>query len=97
MHTQIGCVHNGAIDCHLMWVHHWLILQLLSNISGATTRDFNPCLEEDGTSGYHKGDIDDSVDGVKENGPEIVRRGHIIGDARDGRKPRGILQRLFGR
>ena len=71
-----------------------LLLELLSNITRTTARDFDPGLGEDGTGRDNEGDVDDGVDGVEEDFLHGVRGRHVVSDTGDGSELRGILERL---
>ena len=71
-----------------------LLLELLSNITGTTARDFDPGLGEDGAGRDDEGDVDDGMDGVEEDFLHGVRGRHVVSDTRNGSELRGILERL---
>ena len=54
--------------------NHLLILELLGNFARARARDLNPGLGEDGTGADNEGNVDDGVDGGKEDGLDGVKR-----------------------
>lgn len=68
--------------------NHLLFLELFGNVPGATSRNFNPGLGEQGTGGQSEGNIDEGVNGVKEGGGQSVGGRHVIGDTSDGAKLR---------
>lgn len=49
-----------------MSTYHLLVLQLLGDVTRTAARDFDPGLGEDGTCAQHEGNVDYSVDGIKE-------------------------------
>ena len=55
-----------------------LILKLFRDISWAGTRNFNPCLGEDGTCNQHVDDVDSGVDGVEESIGEVQWGRHVV-------------------
>jgi hypothetical protein len=71
-----------------------LVLELLGNIPGSTSRDFNPSLGEQGASGHHKSDVDNGVDGVEKSLLDGMGRRHVVCNTRNGSKLRRILERL---
>ena len=67
---------------------HLLFLELLGNVPGATSGNFNPGLGEQCAGGQSKCNVDEGVDGVEEGSGQSVRRGHVIGDTTNGAKLR---------
>jgi len=60
-----------------------LVLELLGDVSGTGSRDFNPGLGEDGTGSNDKGDVDDGVEGVNQGSLERVRGRDVVCDPGD--------------
>lgn len=68
-----------------------LILQLLSDVTGARARHLNPSLGEDGAGGKHVGDVDNGVDGVDEGVLHVQWGRHVVDKSRNGRQLAGAL------
>jgi len=64
--------------------NHLLFLELLGNVPGAASGNFNPGLGEQRTGGQREGDVDERVDWVEEGRGQSVGGRHVIGDATDG-------------
>ena len=64
--------------------YHLLVFQLLSDVSGATARYFDPSFRKQGTGGDHERDVDKGVDGIEDGVFKCMRRRHIVRDTRRG-------------
>jgi hypothetical protein len=74
--------------------HHLLILELFGDISGSTSRNFNPSLAEESTSGKHEEDVDGGMNWVDNGFTDGVRRGHVIRNTRGCNQLDRVLHRL---
>lgn len=69
-----------------------LILQLLGNILGRRSGDFNPGLGEQGASGQHKRNVHDKVERISERGGEIRGRRDEVSETGSGKFLRNALK-----
>ena len=61
--------------------HHILILELLQDILGRASTDFNPSLGEQGTCRQNKGNVEDRMEGIRINFGEFPRWRDVIGQS----------------
>lgn len=61
-----------------------MVLQLLGNILNGRARDFDPGLGEQSASTHHEDNVENGVDGVREDGEEISGGRNVISETTDG-------------
>lgn len=66
------------LDVAMTFDDHLLLLELLGNISGGRTRDFDPSLREQRASGEHEGDVEDGVQRICRDVSQRRRRRNVI-------------------
>lgn len=87
-HTLELLVHGAfTVTSH----DHLLVLELLGDISGPASGDFNPGLGEDGAGGGDEGDVENGVNGVEQEGLDVVRGRQVVSDTANGLELRRIL------
>ena len=63
---------------------HLLFSQLLGNILGTAAGHINPGLGEKCARSQHEENVEESVDGIGQDGGEGLRRGEIVAQTTDG-------------
>ena len=71
-----------------------MVLELLGDVPGSASRDFDPCLGEEGTSREHEGDVDEGVDGVEDGLLDGVGWRHVVRDTLGRTELRRVLEGL---
>jgi len=64
--------------------HHLLLLQLLGDVFGRRSRDFDPRLGEEGARPQHEHDVHHRVDGILQHVSETFGRGEVVAESTDG-------------
>jgi len=64
--------------------HHLLLLQLLGDVFGRRSRDFDPRLGEEGARPQHEHDVHHRVDGILQHVSETFGRGEVVAESADG-------------
>lgn len=62
---------------------HVLCFELLKDVLGSLTTDFNPLPGEEGTSAEDEGDVEESMDGVSDHGRESLRGTNHVSETSD--------------
>ena len=63
-----------------------MVLELLGDVPWSRSRDFNPGLGKDGAGSDDKGNVDDSVEWVRQGSLERVRGGDVVRDTGNSRQ-----------